>query len=337
MLKTKGFTLIELLAVIVILAIILAIVIPNVFKIVSNSKLEAHIVNREIIIKAARNYMSTNPDALPLEVGESVEITLSFLKENNFMKNLKDPNDANHNCNGYVIVSKITEFNYEYTSYINCLSDIGNKTDDQLIAHWKLDGNAFDSSGNGLNCNIIGSPVISDGIIKESYTFANVGNYLDCGYISNRVNLTGDITISYWVKSIDLPTARYGILETSYGAEIALNITATGGLQWYQGTAGISANPYECLSTTGQVFYPNKWVFVTQIRKTQNKKAIFYVNGVFNREVDYIYNPVPATSAPLRIGRSYAGTLNGQLDDIHIYGRILAADEIKFNYELGKR
>jgi type IV pilus assembly protein PilA len=103
--KRKGFTLVELLAVIVILAIILVIAIPNIIKVIDKAKLDIYKRNENLIINATRNYLASNLDKSPLNVGDISIINLSELKNNNMIGEIKDPN-GNNNCDGKISIIK---------------------------------------------------------------------------------------------------------------------------------------------------------------------------------------------------------------------------------------
>lgn len=76
--KGRGFTLVELLSVIVILAIILTIAVPNVMKIIKKSKTDSYERQKELVISAAKTYVLTNEEVLPI-AGETATITLQEL------------------------------------------------------------------------------------------------------------------------------------------------------------------------------------------------------------------------------------------------------------------
>ncbi len=135
----KGFTLIELLAVIVILAIILAIAIPSINNIIENTKIEAHVNNERTLLKAAQNYMSANNNQLPIEIGDSIELTLTFLQEKNYINIITDPKNSNVECNGYVMVTKINDGKYDYTPHLDCENEVESASEDKLVAHYKFD------------------------------------------------------------------------------------------------------------------------------------------------------------------------------------------------------
>lgn len=333
----KAFTLIELLAVIVILSIILVVAIPKILKIIEDTKTKVYIQNEKIVVNAVKYYLTANPDHDPVEVGETTEITINDLITNGYIKEIKSPENKNQNCNGYVLITKTNTNEYDYTPHINCITDVGNSSEDGLVAHYKLDNNALDSSVNANHCNIIGSPTVSEGAIKKSYEFTSSSNYIDCGHISSVIDLTGDLTISFWTYLYAFPASRAGVFQTAYGAEMAINVDAIGGLQWYQGESGIEANPYESFSSNGYVFSVNKWVNITIVRNSSSMTRSIYCNGVLNREIPYSLNVVGATSSyPLVLGKAYTGTLNGRLDDIMIYDRVLTTNEIKHYYEITK-
>ncbi|MEC5421937.1 prepilin-type N-terminal cleavage/methylation domain-containing protein [Virgibacillus sp. C22-A2] len=80
--KEKGFTLVELLAVIAILGIILAIAIPSIGKVISNSEGKAHEANMDLFENAARlAYVSGNQEDT---------YTLNELEEKGFLDSIPD-------------------------------------------------------------------------------------------------------------------------------------------------------------------------------------------------------------------------------------------------------
>ena len=138
--KNKGFTLVELLAVIVILALILAIAIPRITDLIENAKIQSYISNEEMMIRAAKNYTMLNEEELPNEIGETKGIILEQLQTGDYISIIKDPTDKNEECNGYVLITKIAENNYDYTPHLRCgdSSHIYSVEEDELVLHYKF-------------------------------------------------------------------------------------------------------------------------------------------------------------------------------------------------------
>jgi type IV pilus assembly protein PilA len=118
-----GFTLIELLAVIIMLAIILIITMPIVSSIIYNARLSSFVANEKMMIWASKNYLGTNENYLPVNIGDTIEIKLSLLQEQGLISNIQDPWNNNDTCGGYILVTKIGTNTYDYTPYLRCQSD----------------------------------------------------------------------------------------------------------------------------------------------------------------------------------------------------------------------
>jgi len=114
-LTTLGFTLVELLAVIVILAVILAIAIPNVINI---SKQQAYDRQKELIRDAARKYIVQNLDNITWN-GNIIEITLGTLQNAKLIDNpLSNPKGGNFDSmETKVVVTKNGE-SYTYETIV---------------------------------------------------------------------------------------------------------------------------------------------------------------------------------------------------------------------------
>lgn len=134
----KGFTLVELLAVIVILALVLAIAVPTISKLIETSQAEAYHSSEQLILKSAKLYAATNQSVLPQNIGDTTSVLLSDLVSANYLSNITDPYDKS-NCSGYITIIKTDVSQFEYTPHIHCDSNINSTTEDQLVYHYKFD------------------------------------------------------------------------------------------------------------------------------------------------------------------------------------------------------
>jgi len=76
----KGFTLIELLAVIVILAILLAIAIPQVSKYISNSRKDSFVVAAKELVDGVRNDATSELYELPIGTDDVTIVSVDMIK-----------------------------------------------------------------------------------------------------------------------------------------------------------------------------------------------------------------------------------------------------------------
>jgi len=95
-----------------------------------------------------------------------------------------------------------------------------------LVGHWKLDGNALDSSGNGLDGSLVGSPVVKSGIISDCYNFDGSNSIEinhDTGFTANS-----KFTMCAWYKGTDTGTA---LLSLNYISDphTGIDIYTSGG------------------------------------------------------------------------------------------------------------
>jgi type IV pilus assembly protein PilA len=81
----KGFTLVEILAVIVILAIVAAIVIPSIDRFITKARDSAYDVQIDSIIASVKNWEADHPESLPLNNGDQYIVYLSELKSGNYI------------------------------------------------------------------------------------------------------------------------------------------------------------------------------------------------------------------------------------------------------------
>lgn len=93
--KNKGFTLVEILAVLVVLALLITIAVPNVINVSRNIRTEMFCDKVDMILTAANMYGQDNYDLVKDRVGtgtETISVKVSDLVKNNNLK--KDNNDC---------------------------------------------------------------------------------------------------------------------------------------------------------------------------------------------------------------------------------------------------
>ena len=212
---------------------------------------------------------------------------------------------------------------------------------DGLVAHYKFDGNANDSSGNGNDGEAKNGVTFSAGIINQSALFSDTKEIRIDVPDSNSLDTHDSFSLSIWVNPSD---RRYSVLVQKYysseqwaGGEYRLTISEEGKIKFsifnYDSTkVGDSIE-------TSQIPL-NQWSYITASFNKGNMKL--YVNGNFYIEKtssikqttikEYSYDNV-------NIGNIVYNTYNdgwfvGKIDDIRIYNRALNESGIQELYNL---
>ena len=208
-----------------------------------------------------------------------------------------------------------------------------------LQGYWAFKGNANDSTGNYNDLTVSGATLTSDryGYENRAYTFDGSDDYLYINDTSqNKLDITGDFTITVWIKFNSLYHGNFFYSHyqnnTSF-TDIYLNSDnyRLNFSSQYGGTWEISAyiNWYPVVDT---------WYHLTFVGKGGGNGSEsdwkIYINGIdqgtLTKEAGS-WNPTLAN----RDGAFYFGKqgnstnfLNGQLDEIRFYNRILSNAEI---------
>jgi len=198
-----------------------------------------------------------------------------------------------------------------------------------LVAHWTFDEGqgqtAHDSSGNGLDGTLNGSPKWVNGQLGGALDFNGSSDFVEIPH-SPGLSITGAITIAAWTN-----------MRTDSSGEMA--IVSKGG--W-------AANdlPYELTEERGGVIFwqfyndagrdscsPNspsagEWHHIAATYDGEVFKC--YIDGVLEQEWAYA-GAMPQNTASVTIGRrSRGGTFfNGIIDDVRLYDRALTAGQVK--------
>ncbi|MDD2391792.1 MAG: prepilin-type N-terminal cleavage/methylation domain-containing protein [Bacilli bacterium] len=206
----KGFTLIELLAIIVILAVIALIASPRIVETIEKSRIESYKQNMQTLIEISKKYVLLNRARLDLKLGESIEITLADLINADLIDKIDSPWGDN-GCNGYIIVTKLSDKDIDYNPHLNCFANIGDNSEDGLIVHYKFD-DFQEPTENIANLRISG---------MNNITYKQVGK--ENGY--DKYSISGTWNSGSYPYSFNLGSNYYNANKSySVSCEIYTNV-----------------------------------------------------------------------------------------------------------------
>ncbi|MCK5285717.1 MAG: hypothetical protein KAJ58_00625 [Candidatus Pacebacteria bacterium] len=168
-----------------------------------------------------------------------------------------------------------------------------------------------------------------DGESDGALSFDGVDDYINLGDGSS-VNVTGSQTISMWLYPTNF-SARRNPINKAYGGEGTITQELDGDLNYYYGTAGGNAAPYQSFRTTSPLTL-NTWNHLVLTRDLDNMVLKWYLNGEEITSVAASYSSATASSADLIIGDGYTSNYAGKISDVNLYNRALSAEEVDLLY-----
>ncbi|MDT8302317.1 MAG: LamG domain-containing protein, partial [Sedimentisphaerales bacterium] len=202
------------------------------------------------------------------------------------------------------------------------LTSIAECADPSLVAWYRFDGNALDSSGNEIHGTEMGDPTYEPGVFGQAISLDGDGDYVDCG-LDPKLDITEFLTFTYWIK--------VNAFDKQWNTVIS-----RGDDSWRSSRADL--NPFMEAAvggTAGNYLYgvtpvdDGEWHHVGWVY--DGTMSYLYVDG----EVDATEEnsgQITVSSYPLYIGDNSQATgrfWNGLIDDVQIYNRPLTQDEIQ--------
>jgi len=210
-----------------------------------------------------------------------------------------------------------------------------------LVAWYPFTGNANDSSGNGHNGAVLGAHLTINrfGTPNSAYSFIGNDQYIDVPDASILRLSNTDYTISVWVYKLDsLANSNYAIIAKRYSdgqKGYILQIPSS----YYQIEFQVSGYQDPYLHSDSAIAF-NTWQHIVITYKLTTSTLKMYLNDKLVG-TGSIPSPNGLISTAFRIGNdtwvgyvpSYG--LNGKIDDLRIYNRVLTNSEIKTIYQEG--
>ncbi|NQT02723.1 MAG: LamG domain-containing protein, partial [Planctomycetes bacterium] len=223
-------------------------------------------------------------------------------------------------------------------SFVLVLGVAGN-TSAGLVAHWPLDGDAADLSGNGHDGTPNGDPAFVPGRFDQALEFTGSPQYVNCGTGVSFTTVgdggtTEGYTISVWINpynpggdgkicgDLDDPGwgAAGGFKLALYQTRIESDVRDSSGRFFSR----------EATEPDGLALEENTWYHVAVVYDDAGDTYTEYINGEVSRSVS-VTQGVAASTADFRIGTDTPNLghyFNGLLDDLRIYDSALTETEI---------
>lgn len=198
----------------------------------------------------------------------------------------------------------------------------------QYAAWYQFEGNVLDTSGNGNNGTATAVSYVAGKEAAQAAQFNGTSSYV----LIPR-SITDDFTVAMWVKTTD--TAGTAGAQWWNGKGLVDGEVGGGGADW--GTAivdgkfvlGVGSAGGDTTIASSVNINDGTWHHVAATRDNTSGAMAVYVDGVLRGSGT---GPTGSRTFPasLRIGSLQTANnfLNGTLDDVRLYDRILAANEI---------
>jgi hypothetical protein len=210
-----------------------------------------------------------------------------------------------------------------------------------LVAQWKFEqgsnGMVPDSSGNNLYGRLVGdAKVYADPDRGNVLSLDGDGDWVDCG-ADWRFDITGEITISAWIKVGRFDKDWQAIITKGDGSAVwwrLHRIPATNTLYFNRGGDRIPGMQLNLDPFPRTKVNDGKWHHVTCVYDGRRERM--YIDGKLDASKPVLaFSRINAPAGSVLIG-NWAGARrewNGLIDDVRIYSYALTPQDIKALHE----
>lgn len=226
---------------------------------------------------------------------------------------------------------------YNHTLTQTEINDLYNRG--SLVGHWKLDGDATDSSYQGNDGTVTGATSNSNGRINGAYDFDGSGDNINMGDVLDLD--TNNISISAWVKTNTTNKYMAVVSKKNSGG-------ISSGYHFFLDTAevlrfqiGNGTNSTVIYTNDTDLIQDGEWHhIVTVVDRGDASNWEIYVDGsiVDTTKPTLLFAESIGNPRDFIIGDADAGSYdwNGEIDDVRVYNKVLTSDEISDLYSDGQ-
>jgi hypothetical protein len=203
-----------------------------------------------------------------------------------------------------------------------------------LVAYYPFEGTAQDLSNNQNHGIENGGLVYTDGVTGQAVKLDGIDDWIQ---VNNSTSFPKtEISISYWLKQNSLPS----YLSNNISKEFSFQSYLLGSGLFESGVWKGSAGQWSGYHSGNYKYKVNSWVLYTWTFSNTTKKSKTFINGKLVSEVtENDTNAYLRTSSePMYIGRNGSQDVyhvNGSIDELRIYDRVLSNTEVTSLYNAG--
>ncbi|MDP2924836.1 MAG: LamG domain-containing protein [Nanoarchaeota archaeon] len=243
--------------------------------------------------------------------------------------------------NAHASTTKIIGSYETQVCYGNLICSVAYNSREGLVAEYKFEGNADDTSGNGNN-GIVNGARLTSGKSGLGYIFNGKNDYIEVPN-SNSLMLTSEFSISFWIYRMQDSTNNWErIISKSNTSDYDYWVQFTKTDNGKKIEVGIKKEDRKYIYLIGNSSITlNTWTHITVIKNTTGFEI--YINGT--RDAAGISSlEIPPFSSTMGNAKTssdknfYIGKLtsnynfNGTIDEVRIWNRALTSEEIKNEY-----
>lgn len=166
--------------------------------------------------------------------------------------------------------------------------------------------------------------------VNASLDFDGANDYVAIGNPAG-LQIIGDMTIEMWLKPVNF-SARRNPYAKAYGGEGTITQETSGTLNYYYGTAGANASPYQGFNSVVSIEL-NQWNHIAIVRDLTNGQLYWYINGVLTNQTAATYGAAVASGNAVTIGAGYVSNYAGQIDEVRVWNTARTQAEIQNNMD----
>ena len=209
------------------------------------------------------------------------------------------------------------------------------------VSCWNFDDNNSNDYLGSNNGNVTGAIWNRTGgkvwnkngsVIGGAYEFNGLNDYISTPF-SQSLNITGDITVAFWVKFLGTANNSDWDILLRKSSSYDLDYGATNVLPFFRVYVNGNSNNYTyCSKINGGNFVNNTWYFLTGIYDSAIGNVSCCINTNCTSAIKNSGLPFDGKNQSLLIGGSSTVSINGSIDQVQIWNRALSPAEISYLY-----